>query len=178
MMTALGVFVVFVAGTLLGAVVLGRRPDRADAPVEVPSAGWDVLAHELERARRFERPFALVRIALPPAGERSSVTEEDLASVTHTVRGIDFVWAGDGGIDVLLPEVGRDEGERCVARLQTALPELARDVRVVAFPDDGVTRGALLARLGDSAAELPDATDLPRKPVSRRELDSATRWAS
>ena len=55
---------------------------------------------------------------------------------------------------LLLPECGRRMAEAFVVRLITEQPELiaGRNARIVAFPEDGLTSGALLERLADDAA--------------------------
>lgn len=158
-----------VMGALLGAVVGGavvwRWSDDADTDVPapmVPSADtpeWDALSLELERGRRFERPFVLVHL---PAEAGQDRPEGEVSAVLGSLRGIDFGWVTDDGVDLLLPEVGRDEGEACIARLRELAPKLTTDARMAVFPEDGVTRGALLARLAGNMEALPGEADLPK----------------
>lgn len=148
----------------------------SDDELEIPrveaspaSTNADALSHELERARRFERPFVLLHI---PLGERSGDGDPEgecaaFQAVTDSLRSIDFAWPTDSGIDILLPEVGRADGEACLRRLGELVPGLVADARMAVFPEDGVTRGALLARLSGEAEALPDVRELPRpnRPV-------------
>ena len=99
---------------------------------------WRDLRREMARARRFGRSFALVRIGrLPRPGFASHL------------RTVDYAWAADGGTYVLLPEADREAAEGFVGRIRREVPDLVAGsaVSVAAFPDDGLTSGALLQAL-------------------------------
>lgn len=160
--------VFLVVAALLGAVTGGAAVWRwsRDAEGEVPplpaaaqdSPEWDALSYELERGRRFERPFVLVHLPNLTGEERP---EAEVSGVLASLRAIDFGWVTEQGVHLLLPEVGRDEGEACIKRLLEVAPDLAAHARMAVFPEDGVTRGALLARLAGNVESLPAEADLP-----------------
>jgi len=110
----------------------GHRPDV-----------WDELRREIERSRRYGRSFALVRI-----GRISTRT------LSGTLRAIDREWAADGATYVLLPEAVRAQAESLVTRLALEAPDVVGGctVSVAAFPEDGLTSGALLKQLRAAAA--------------------------
>lgn len=134
---------------LLTAFYGGRVAGRPDRPSISLTRSWDAFRRELDRARRFERTFVLMRI---PALETSSADSAGfgaLGALPLVVRSIDQVWAMDGSIYVVLPESTRATADQLMARLRVAMPgESALDhVEVVEFPADGVTTGALVANL-------------------------------
>lgn len=115
-----------------------------------------MLERELERSRRYQRSFALIQV-------KGDATENDrlrpttasiAAQLRDAVRQLDHVWGIDGSVFVLLPECGRPMAEALVVRLFDERPELVlgRSARIVAFPSDGLTTGALLDRLTDDVA--------------------------
>src|SRR5205823_668001 len=97
------------------------------------------LRRELYRSRRYERALALVA---GPDDDHGSIA----TSVAASIRAIDRVWTGDRRFVLMLPEVGRSDAEALVDRLQEkALSSVERDeVTILAFPEDGLTAGALL----------------------------------
>jgi hypothetical protein len=112
------------------------------AGAAAPSADLDVwheLRREIARARRFGRSFALVRIG------RIAGT-----ALSSSLRTIDRLWVANGRTYVLLPEASREAGEGFVARVRRDVPDALAEsaVSVAAFPEDGVTTGALLKALG------------------------------
>ena len=157
-MGTIGVVLIGVCCALAG-VVAGalwhRSRTQAMPEVTVHNADVDVLAQEMERARRYERPLALLWV---------DTSEKDVpfAAVSSALRLIDHAWADDSGIRILLPEARRPEGEACISRLVEAAPGLEpADVRLAVFPDDGVTTGALFSQLVDEVELLPSRADLP-----------------
>lgn len=127
-----------------------------------PQLPWDGLAAEMERARRYERPFTLVRLALPPG--------PDVADLPRPpIRRTDRTWSAAGVRYVLAPETGRDDRPALVSRLRAAYgDDGALDVRAVSFPDDGITSGGLLAAMtshpvGEPALATTGATDDERR---------------
>jgi hypothetical protein len=146
------------AGTVLAVTTRTRRSSRAvDADV------WRELAAELERARRYERPFDLIRLAAPAGTRRSRTTPPDIE-----VRRTDRVWQAGPDVYVLLPETDARAASRFVERLR-AQPDLAAyEVHTAAFPQDGLTLRALLERLatplGPADLPLPDESGAAGQP--------------
>lgn len=145
-----------VIGAGLGALVMAGAT-RSRPLSSAPVSASDVLRREIGRARRYERRFVLIRLdSKAVAVEGPSVLEV----VTPLLRDLDYAWAERSGVHVLLPEVGRDEGLRCLARLRKAVEFDEDRVRMAVFPDDTVTEGGLMLHL-DGASALPAPTDLP-----------------
>ncbi len=118
---------------------------------------WEELRREIARCRRYGRTFALVRI--------DRIVGSALES---QVRMIDRNWTAGGATYVLLPECDGEAGESFATRLRrdaAASLDGAR-VTVAAFPDDGLTSGALLkVHRGSRAptrAAVPAAPAVPR----------------
>ena len=119
-------------------ILLGGSARAHDAEPAVECDVWDELRREIARSRRFDRPFSLLRIEATPARR-----------ITPNLRAIDSEWLVGAITYVLLPECARESGEALVARLRRELPETLEDsvVSVAAFPEDGLTSGALLETL-------------------------------
>jgi hypothetical protein len=116
----------------------------------VQTEPWDHLRRELDRARRYGREFALLRL--------SGDDVEREAALLGRLRTSDYVWAHGKATYVLLPEADRTAAEGLVARLEREAPGLLpeRGVQLAAFPGDGLTSGALLAAVrGRPIARLP-----------------------
>jgi hypothetical protein len=132
-------------------LVAGRRDDRVswddDATVSLsPAAGWNELRRELDRSRRFGREFVLMRM---DRIHRNGSGDIDLVhKLPARLRSIDSVWGVRKQAFVLLPEADRDVAVALVARLRRESPGLLPgDVRLAAFPADGLTGGALIELL-------------------------------
>ena len=99
-----------------------------------------LMEYELARARRYERPLSLV--AVPPAA---------VATPRFPLRFSDlFVAAPDRrAVVVMLPETTSD-GATALARRLLSATGIDGDVRVAAFPEDGVTLDDLLRRVLDA----------------------------
>ena len=157
----MGIIEVLVIGVIcaLAGGVIGagwrRAQDRQAPPMIVHKHEVDVLSQEMERARRYERPLALLWVD-------TRDREVPFEAIVGTLRTIDHAWADEHGVRILLPEARRDEGEACIRRLVEVAPELEpADVRLAVFPDDGVTTGALFSQLVDEVELLPSRSDLP-----------------
>ena len=87
-------------------MVFEMRRNRARSAHE--TRGDAELAVEIDRSRRYNRPFALVGIL-------ATDHEDDLRAAT---RSIDRVWRDDGCVFVLLPESNREIAERMLERLR------------------------------------------------------------
>jgi hypothetical protein len=107
--------------------------------------GWEELRRELDRSRRSDHAFTLVRIpakVLDGAGE-----SEPEWAVAAQLRSHDRVWTDQGSLYLLLPESGASVADAAVNRIAVAFGVEELHESVVSFPDDGVTSEALLARL-------------------------------
>lgn len=161
-----------VAGFIAGGVVVWRCTgdhveDGASAPPASGPMRLDALDHELERARRYERRFCVLRLPVDHEAPDHPV-EQEASDVFASLRSIDVAWIDEEGVTILLPEVGRSEGETCVRRLRELAPGLVGGARLAVFPEDGLTRGALLEVLASSPARerspAPDTATGSRLP--------------
>jgi hypothetical protein len=133
-------------------------------------SGWTALRTELARSRRHDRKFALVgvpdRVWLPTeASGRNPDVPIDLArSVQAFIRRPDRAWADASMLHIMLTDCDRRQGHAFLERARRAMPQLFDDdaVRLVVFPDDGITLGALVTGLvgGAVAEEAAAGTDL------------------
>src|SRR5919109_4816479 len=81
-----------------------------------PAAGWKALRQELDRSRRFDHEFVLMRMERV---HRNGDGEVDLAHrLPGRLRSIDSVWAVHERLFVLLPEADRDVAVALLARLR------------------------------------------------------------
>jgi hypothetical protein len=142
----------WVAGAAGAAGLVGIFLDRArladhhaapSTSVTTSQAGWEDFHRELARARRHERPVAIVRLpgAAADAPERAS-------AIVPFVRRIDRVWAEHGDVNIVLPETDRAAAERLIDRIRARRPEAVGDAPAIAtFPVDGLTSGAIVSAL-------------------------------
>lgn len=174
------------AAQLSGTLPVSVEQPRFPATPEDP---WALARRELERSRRYGHPLALVRVVPIPArhaeataptassvrlGRRGragragrDAAAELVLALRDTLRDIDAVWTDRRGVFLLLPETDVEAGRSLVARLHGGeQPFLTADddVRVGAFPADGLTLDALVA-----AVTRPVAA--PALPVATREPD-------
>lgn len=139
---------------------------RRDAPSSVfvrhAESGWSYLRTELARSRRHDRRFAVVGIPAdlwsPSTAADAENVERGLdaaAAVQGLVRRPDRAWVDGSLVHVLLTDCDRQQGLAFLARARTAMPQLFADerVRLVVFPDDGITSAALLAGLESDRVE-------------------------
>jgi hypothetical protein len=146
--------VLAIMGLMLAGLLTAFYGGRVAASREQPQASslhrsWDAFRRELDRARRFEHPFALLRFPSSEAMEGGKHGLGGLATLPLVLRSIDQVWAMDGSVYVVMPEATGDAARQLVERLRSAMPgEPALDeVEMVEFPKDGVTTGALVSNL-------------------------------
>jgi hypothetical protein len=133
-------------------LVAGWRDDKVswddDTAALSPAAGWGELRRELDRSRRFGHEFVLMRmerIQSTGAGDIDLVRK-----LPARLRSIDSVWGVRKQAFVLLPEADRDVAVALVTRLRRESPGLLpADVRLAAFPADGLTGGALIELLDE-----------------------------
>lgn len=127
----------------------GQRASRTDRLPASFERSWDSFRRELDRSRRFGRPFVLVRIPAHDEDRPNGSSDGSLAMLPLMLRSIDHVWAMDGSMYLLLPESNGDVARDVLARLRSAMPDVLPEegVEIALFPDDGLTTGALLANL-------------------------------
>ena len=141
-----------------------RQGDALAVPVAATDGGEEgferALRGELERGRRYCRPFALVRVPLAaaPGGRGLRARRRRPAVAQDLVRSTDTAWASDGALYLLLPESDRTSAEQCVKRLGATVDLVTSAAATVVFPDDGVTTGGLLGAL----TKAPDPAALGR----------------
>jgi hypothetical protein len=146
----------------------GRRDDGVswdDAATALSTcAGWRELRREIDRSRRFRHDLVLMRMARI---HRDGNGKVDLVrKLPARLRSTDSVWGVRKDVYVLLPEADRDVAVALIARLRRGSPGLLPgDVRLAAFPVDGLTRGALLDLLNKPS--LPGGTALPPQVALR-----------
>jgi hypothetical protein len=142
---------------LLTAFHGGRSRARAGSAPAAVGRSWDALGRELDRSRRFERRFVLMRIpasdALDPDG-RTSARKGVLGVLPMVLRSIDHAWTMEGSVMTVLPESNRDSAMALIARLRSTMPDPSAldEVQIAEFPEDGVTIGALVASLRTTPA--------------------------
>ena len=142
------------------ATLLRRNGASSVPPALVPldsADPWDEFRRELDRSRRYERTFVVVRVQSRSgqgsnqdghSATRDSMYEEML-QIGAFLRSVDRAWLADESVYVLLPESDLAMGEAFLTRVRRLAPEVLPDegVRLSAFPLDGSTSGALLAKL-------------------------------
>ena len=158
-----------------------RRSERTkvEASTRRQELHWrmrEELWNELTRSRRYGRSFLLLRIRLtrPAAAaqvrRRRRPVERDKtdSGLEHGVfRRTDRVWEDEDEFYVLLPECDRSKGDAVISRVRALLVESLgeAEIAMAAFPDDGVTSGALLVALRSRSSHWvggePDQPELP-----------------
>jgi hypothetical protein len=125
---------------------------------------FDELRREMDRARRHERPFAVVRIRLGSGGTDGQSTETLVTALRagdearSALRSIDRWWRSANDLFLLLPETSADAARVALRRVGGDQAVLTGMWQVAAFPEDGITTGALFEALG---ARPPGGEDLP-----------------
>ena len=165
----MGAWLALAIGVLAAFAITALLRPRGDATsnsfVRHAESGWGYLRTELARSRRHDRRFAVVGIPAdlwsPSTATSAERVEQGLdvaAAVQGFVRRPDRAWVDGTLLHVLLTDCDRQKGLAFLARARAAMPQLFADERVklVVFPEDGITSGALLAGLeadGLAAAE-------------------------
>ncbi|CAA9244971.1 MAG: hypothetical protein AVDCRST_MAG20-1930 [uncultured Acidimicrobiales bacterium] len=189
----LSIALALVLGFVLGVLARGAlrnvagRPSTAVAPEPAPRpvpaepvpaiTPRREIETELERSRRHNRPFAVIRLpgqATPPVGEAvgsrgrwNALRPQVRQPLSLLLRSIDRCCTDRRDIYLVLPETGRVGAERLVARIKAEVPgtSSAEAVRLVVFPEDGVTAAALLEALQAPSATADDQDRLPAPTV-------------
>jgi DNA-binding transcriptional ArsR family regulator len=105
----------------------------------------DAIHRELERSRRYDRHFVVLRAEVSRGGARQGLA----ASVREAMRTTDTWCVADRHLYVLLPEAGLLEAERAFERIRCAASDELDPalVQYAEFPGSGLTMGALLSQL-------------------------------
>jgi hypothetical protein len=153
-----------------------RRSRERGLRAELVSQEWspsEELQVELDRSRRFGRRFALVRISPRRGFEGGWNAVRELAyELGALVRRIDRVWIEGASVYLLLPECDRTRVEALLERLRDPLSRLLAEnerpeVSSAVFPDDGMTRGALMDSLAPETHGLRVVTsEHPSTPAA------------
>jgi hypothetical protein len=153
---ALGLALAFTTGAALTMAVVLRssaaRPTTLlTAATSEPSEGWSEFHRELARARRFDRPFGIVRYVGVGHGVMTDRHLRD--KVAALGRRIDRVWLDGGDLFVLMPESDAGAVETAVARARYRVGEALERSIAATFPANGITSGSLIACLyqGDAS---------------------------
>ena len=158
------------AGSVLVIPALRAAPaGLRGAAIDDADTGWVEFHRELARARRFDRPFAAIRVPLsePLAGEEIVAVRNDLA---EHARRIDRLWIDDTDIFVLLPETSKEAAEIVLERIRARLPALLGRPSLIQFPEHGITSGALISAIYAGAGSEAPTTIGPVRPEVRSGL--------
>lgn len=142
---------------------------------------FDDLRLEMDRARRHERPFAIVRIHLETNESAPEVTTALIAALRSNqrrpaLRSVDSWWRSANDVFLLLPETSADAARVALRRVGGDEAVLTGHWQVAAFPENGITVGALFEALGarppggeDLPADLPGPSSTPEAEAGRPE---------
>jgi hypothetical protein len=156
--------VVFGLGLLLGAVAsVVVVPALRAAPAGIKGAaiddagtGWVEFHRELARARRFDRPFAIVRFSVGRSPDQGLLVglRNEIAAIS---RRIDRVWIDEDHILLLLPEATEAAAKAALSRVHVGVAAaVAFEPGLALYPEHGITSGALIAAVyGSGQAEVP-----------------------
>lgn len=128
----------------------------------------DDVRRELDRARRHERPLAMVRLDTPGSSQAQAMLHRLLGDEKQghrpLLRTTDRAWRAGGVIFVAMPETTAETGRSFAERVSSTMPDLglARST-VVAFPDSGMTMGSLFAAL-EGAEPAVDQLEVETAP--------------
>jgi hypothetical protein len=136
----------------------------SEPPVADP---WLVLNREIDRCRRYRHPLALVRVTVGEPGGTTSLaarprregrpyrrrvdpTAALAAALRRSARSGDVTWIDGPAVFVLAPETDAPGAEAMAARVRAIAADVLGatvDLRIAAFPEDGLTGHALRAAL-------------------------------
>lgn len=168
------------AGLLIGYACalrfgMAQREDHAGAPgpaIDDATMNWSEFHRELTRARRFDRPFALIRLRLA-----DTATAKDLTRVrdraARATRRIDRVWINGDHVLMLLPEASVAAVDATLARVRAAAPEAFHtEPGIALFPQHGITSGSLIAAAYGAGVEGVPTPITTARPYLRSAVDA------
>jgi len=123
------------------------------AAIDDVAAGWIEFHRELARARRFDRPFAIVRFSVGRSPDQGVLVglRNEIAAIS---RRIDRLWIDEDHILLLLPEATEAAAEAALARINVRVPAaVAVEPGLAMYPEHGITSGALIAAVYGSGQE-------------------------
>lgn len=142
---------------------------------------WGTVERELERSRRSGRGFVLLTMPCSSNGS-SRAGEPSAVRLAGYLRSLDEAWYDGGRFYVLLPEADRSSAGIVVERILAEAPELlaSGEARIAAFPDDGLTAGALREALRGEEAVATNggqgaALDIPAVLAAAARVAERTR---
>ena len=150
-------------GALAVTIATRQRTDtETTSPARQIESGWDALRTELARSRRHDRRFVLVGVPdsvwTPTGAGQSEMAQAGLSAssaVQELLRRPDRAWADEAMLLVLLTDCDRAQGMAFLQRARTTMPQVFGDprARLVVFPDDGITLGALFGSMRSAVGE-------------------------
>jgi hypothetical protein len=129
------------------------------------SAAPEGLTVELERARRYEHEFGLIRLR-PHTDASDADAQEVIRSLV--LRRTDHAWSDGDDRYVLLPESTAAATRVWIQRLQARPGAERLDIDVAHFPADGLTAVALLDRLDQAPTKQTEPSIVWADPSSER----------
>ena len=152
------VAVVLATAAVAATISLFRRTQARALPPGLAIDGWRELARELERSRRHERPFAVIRLPAPgrDTNESAAWCVNTIERLQPTIRQLDTIWASGGAVWLLMPESSNGEADQLLARIARIHHEarLAEAASVASFPVDAIT-GTGIRRLLEERRAAP-----------------------
>lgn len=145
-LAALVIVLVPALGLVAALGLFGPKSNRASVmPLEAWTAresGWEPLASELSRSRRYGRSLTLVRVHLPADLRRGGL----MAQLGTCVRATDRAWVDGDDLFVVMPESTYADAARLTERMRASVGAAfaGLSVRVAAFPDDALSGAALM----------------------------------
>ncbi len=151
----------------VGLLTVVVRTAFPETTVTRPEGVAGALTMEIERARRFDHEFALVRLCVDGAHYRRHLAGE----LRLHLRQIDQVAVDAHGVCLVLAETGRAGAEQAARRLAAAnVSGTPWRFQLAVYPADGQTSGALRAALQGRAIDRPVVGDggLRRRPLAQQ----------
>lgn len=135
--------------------VAARKAAR-DARMVLPDTAGEEFHREFDRSRRFESVFTVMRLIYELENGRSPAPERG-AELRKMIRTVDRVWSEDNEVLCLFPETDTAGVRTLLSRVRRRnaylLPRGA--VRIVGFPTDAISVGALLTALNAQPDDEP-----------------------
>ncbi len=148
------------------------------AATDDAESGWAEFQRELARARRFDRPFATIRVPLgEPVDEGRLVTIRN--ALAANARRIDRIWIDDADLLVLLPETSRAAAAAVMDRITALVPEMESRPTLAVFPENGITSGSLIAAVyAHQGSEVPTTIGTVRPELALEVAESMDELAA